>query len=279
MPIDDARQLLARGRLADAIARAQADVRADAAAAKPRVLLFQLLCVSGQWERAMTQLNVLTDLDPDGTVLLVRAGAAAIQCEAFRRAVFAGDRDPVVFGEPAEWVGWLVHANRLLAKGRVADADALRAKALEAAPATPGTIDGQPFEWLGDADGRLGPVLEAIVDGRYFWVPFAQIRDVAFEKPTDLRDLVWTPARFTWANGGEAVGLIPTRYAGSDDVADPALAMARRTDWISAGAAQLGRGQRVFATDQNDYPILETRLIRFDVPAPDARAAAEGGPA
>lgn len=284
----DARQLVAQGRPAEALARVQADVRGDPSNAKHRVFLFQLLCLSGQWERAMTQLNVLADIDP-GATLLVRAGAAAIQCEVFRAGVFKGERDPVVFGEPADWVGWLVHANRLLAAGEPAAADELRDRALAAAPAVAGTIDGKPFAWLADADGRLGPLLEAIIDGRYYWVPFHQVRSITIEPPADLRDLVWSPARFTWANGGEAVGLIPTRYVGSEDPADPAACMARKTDWSTAGSAQVGRGQRLFATDQDDYAILETRSIKFDQPelpdppagtsdvAPDDAAATPGG--
>ena len=278
MQSDDARQLLSQGRPADALARVQSAVRADPSNAKHRVFLFQLLCLTGQWERAMTQLNVLADIDPDAT-LLVRAGAAAIQCEVFRAGVFRGERDPVVFGEPSDWVGWMVHANRQLGAGQTAAADDLRARALEAAPAVTGTINGQPFAWLADADGRLGPLLEAIIDGRYFWIPFNQVRSMTIEAPTDLRDLVWSPARFVWANGGDAVGLIPTRYVGSEDPADPAVCMARKTDWSTVGSAQVGRGQRLFATDQDDYPMLETRSIKFDLPdPPDPPATEAGGP-
>ena len=39
--------------------------------------------------------------------------------------------------------------------------------------------------------------------GRYYWVPWQRIRTLALEQPSDLRDYVWMPAGFTWANGGE----------------------------------------------------------------------------
>jgi type VI secretion system protein ImpE len=276
----DPKQLLAEGKLSEALAAVQAGIRANAADPGRRVFLFQLLCLTGQWERAMGQLNALADLDPSpATTLTIRAGAAAVQAEVVRGGVFRGERDPVVFGEPAEWVGWMVHANRLLATGQVAAADDLRARALEQAPAVPGTINGQPFDWIADADGRFGPILEAIIEGRYYWVPWHQVRAVTVDPPQALRDLVWTPAHFTWANGGETVGLIPTRYPGSEDVADPLACLARRTDWTSRGSAECGRGQRMFATDRDDYPILETRSITLDLPPGDAEpgaAAAEG---
>ena len=72
------------------------------------------------------------------------------------------------------------------------------------------------FEWLADADSRLGPILEAVIDGRYFWVPLENIHQIVLEKPKDLRDVVWVPAEFMWRNGGTAVGLIPSRYPGSE---------------------------------------------------------------
>ena len=79
-----------------------------------------------------------------------------------------------------------------------------------------GDINGQPFEWIADADSRLGPVLEAVINGRYYWVPFARLAAVDVEAPEDLRDMVWMPAQLQFENGGESVALIPTRYPGSE---------------------------------------------------------------
>jgi type VI secretion system protein ImpE len=122
---------------------------------------------------------------------------------------------------------------------------------------------------------RLGPVLEAMIDGRYFWVPMNHIREIAIEAPTDLRDLVWLPARFTWSNGGSVVGFIPTRYAGTENSNDAALLLARKTEWQTQGEElSVGVGQRLFATDSAEFPILETRNIVLDVPlSPDDGAS------
>jgi type VI secretion system protein ImpE len=104
-------------------------------------------------------------------------------------------------------------------------------------------------------------VLEAVVNGRYFWIPFSRIARIEIDAPTDLRDTVWTSATFTWATGAQAVGLIPTRYDGSIDSDDDAVKLARRTEWISGR----GLGQRMFASDSADYPLMDTRVIEFDV--------------
>ena len=58
-----AEQHLESGDPAAALARLQEEVRARPADAKLRVFLFQLLCVLGQWERALNQLNVAAELD------------------------------------------------------------------------------------------------------------------------------------------------------------------------------------------------------------------------
>jgi type VI secretion system protein ImpE len=90
------------------------------------------------------------------------------------------------------------------------------------------------------------------------------IRQIMIEEPEDLRDFVWLPAQFTWANGGEMVGLIPTRYPGSEGSDDDRIRLARKTDWKEvAEGAYLGQGQRMLATDGGDYPILDVRKVEL----------------
>ena len=59
---------------------------------------------------------------------------------------------------------------------------------------TSGDIDGTKFDWIADADSRLGPVLEAVIDGKYYWIPFNRVAKVNISRPSDLRDLVWISA-------------------------------------------------------------------------------------
>ena len=59
----DAEECIKAGNLDEALALAQEGVRKAPAEARPRILLFQLLSVLGQWERALTQLNVLKEMD------------------------------------------------------------------------------------------------------------------------------------------------------------------------------------------------------------------------
>ena len=258
-----AEQLVKLGKLDEALAALQTEIRARPADAKLRVFLFQLLAVLGDWDRALNQLNVAAEMDA-ATLLMAQVCRPALQCEALRAEVFEGKRLPLVLGQPAEWVGWMLQAAQLTAQGKHTAASKLREQALEAAPANSGDADGKPFEWFADADSRLGPMLEAVIDGRYYWIPMSNLAAMELDKPADLRDVVWTPAKLWLLGGGEKVALIPTRYPGSESDADPAIRLARRTDWTELAANTFaGRGQRLFATDTGDLPILELRRVMF----------------
>ena len=262
-------ELLGAGRLVEALTSLEAQIRTDPANAKLRVFLFQLLCVLGEWQRAMTQLNVAAELDAKN-LLMACMCRPALNCEALRTEIFAGNRLPLIFGEPEEWVGWLVQANQMVAEEKYQAAEELRNRAFETAPAIAGSIDGQQFEWICDADTRFGPVLEVIVDGKYYWVPFTVIKRIRIDEPADLCDTVWIPAYFMWANGGESSGLIPVRYPGSHACEDSAVRLARKTEWIEKPAqSYLGLGQRILATDKEEYPLLQIRQIDLNHPQTD----------
>ncbi len=270
-------QSLRLGNLQETLVQLQAQVRKDPANARQRIFLFQLLAILGQWERALNQLQVCSELDA-GTLAMVQTYREALRCEVFRAEVFAGRRSPLVFGDPEHWVALLLEALQLTAQGQHVQSQTLREQAFEAAPLTSGRIDDQPFQWIADADSRLGPVLEAIVNGRYYWIPFHRIHLIHIEQPADLRDLVWMPAQFTWANGGETVGLIPTRYPGSETSVDDQIRMARKTDWMEPAAeVYLGLGQRLLATDTGEYALMDVRLIALDTAggAPSESAATD----
>ena len=260
----NAEELLRSGQLHKTLAALESEVRADPANAKLRVFLFQLLCVLGDWQRALTQLNTAAELDAVN-LLMAQVCRSALNCEALRSQIFAGKRSPLIFGKPDDWVGLLVQANQLVSEGEYEASRELRERAFEEAPAIAGTIDEKQFGWIADADTRFGPLLEAIVDGKYYWIPFTAIRRIRVEPPTDLRDVVWIPAIFTWVNEGEVSALIPARYPGSESSEDEAVRLARKTEWIEKpGELYVGLGQRMFATDAGEFSLLQVRQIELD---------------
>ncbi|MBP1852482.1 type VI secretion system accessory protein TagJ [Rhizobium halophytocola] len=270
-----AEELLRQGDLDGTLSAVQDSVRKTPEDPRLRVFLFQLLCVLGQWQRAIGQLKTCVTLDPEANAM-AQMYRTAIICEIYRDKVFHGEKQPLIFGEPENWVAWMIEALKLQATGAQNAAEALRAQAFDAAPAISGTLNGTPFAWVADADPRLGPMLEVIVNGRYFWAPFSAISRVVVEPPRDLRDRVWMPATVTWSNGGDAVVLIPTRYAGTSDAPDNDLKLARKTDWIGEeDRVSAGLGQRLLATDETDCALMDLRVLSIDgLPAADRPTSA-----
>lgn len=259
--VDTAERFLRDGDVASALTHLQSAVRAKADDAKLRIFLFQLLCVGGQWERAANQLEVASNLDPSA-LAMAQTYREALRCEVLRARVFEGKTAPMVFGEPEQWLALLIES--LLVSGRedAGESASLRERAFDEAPASAGTLNGQPFSWIADADMRLGPVLEGIINGRYYWVPFSRLTRISLEPPEDLRDIVWAPAHLELENGGEAYALIPSRYASSEKSADPRIVLGRKTEWQDRGNEFFcGLGQRVLATDTGEVPLLEVRDI------------------
>ena len=241
----------------------QDQVRSKPTDAKLRIFLFQLLAVNGDWKRAQVQLELAGQLDSEADPM-VQAYRDVINCELHREAVFEGKSKPLIFGEPEDWVAALVEAQQAYAKGDMDTFSALNAQAFENADTRSGRINDEGFEWLADADQRFGPVFEFIFNGQYYWVPMSRVAKLHTDKPTDLRDLVWLPAEVMWINGGKIMVMIPVRYPRIEGVSGPGL-LSRRTDWVSDdGDISEGTGQRIFASDQQDYSILQVRSIEFD---------------
>lgn len=259
--MSQAEELFGAGDLAGCIAQLQNDVRSQPADGKLRVFLAQLFMLTGDWERALNQLSVAGDLDASA-LPMKHAYSAAIQCERLRADVFAGKRSPLVFGEPLPWIASLLQALALDADGQAAQAASIRNAALELAEPTPGTINGTACEWIADADSRLGPILEVLLNGAYYWVPFERIQSITIEQPSDARDLVWIPAQLTWTNGGETMGLLPVRYPGSEHSDDARIRMSRKTEWRElSGEQYAGLGQRMLTSDAEELGLLEIRQI------------------
>lgn len=250
---------LIEGTLAEMMSKVTAAVKSRPADASVRMQLFRLLAVTGAWSRAENQLDVAGNLDKS-LALTVLAYRHALNCEQFRREVFAGTRAPLFLGEPDRGSALLAQSLAMDA----ASAQNLRTEAIDSIPTCAGTINDEAFDWLSDADSRLGPTLEIYLDGKYYWVPFTRVLTLKVNEPSDVLDLVWSGAELTLRGGVPQAVLLPTRYPGTELADDDALRLARRTDWINLNDEQYrGLGQRMFASNQSEVALLDTRLIQF----------------
>lgn len=256
-------QLDSSGSIRALIDSTKAKIRKEPAKADLRILLFQLYCIVGDWQRALGQLASAATLDP-ATEEMARAYREVLRCEVYRGQVFAGVKLPLFLGEPEIWLAKLLESLRLNAEGSRKESSELRNEAFAVAPTSVGCVGEQQFEWIADMDSRLGTVVEAMINGKYYWVPFNHLKSIEIEQPVDLRDLVWVPAKLVFASGGEQVAFLPVRYPGTEANTDDDFLLARRTDWLAEGEdTYFGIGQRMLATDAGEFSLLDTRHIKL----------------
>ena len=264
-------QLLAGQTLSAALAQVESQIKQQPADADLRASFVQLLCLMGNWSRALTQLKTWRALKPQAqpTVNLLEQ---AINGELKRALVFSGQSAPRMPGEGWSWTEQLLQALTADHRGNHAQAQALRAAAFDAAPLNPGQLtrqgesEPQRVEWLMDGDGRLGPVCELIANGQYSWIPFSAISELRFQAPASVTDLVWRHTLVRLIDGSEQVCQIPARYPLGQD-ADERYCLASLTEWRSLTADEQqfsGHGQKSWLSAQDDFPLLSLETLAFN---------------
>ncbi|MDJ0643263.1 MAG: type VI secretion system accessory protein TagJ [Erythrobacter sp.] len=255
-------ELLAGGDIAGARKQLIEEVRANPGDIPIRMFLFQIFALLGEYERAKAQLETIAKLDPEARMLAV-AYNQCMDAEEQRARVFAGEETASILAK-VDWGDKLVAALQARQTG-AADADALYAAAFDAAPTSGGTTDsGIEFDWMADADPRLGPATEAIIAGRYGLIPFDALENLTISEPQDLRDTIWVPAEFGMKQGARIAGFIPARYPGSDAAEDPAIVRGISTAWVGDDNHGHCLGHRLFAfSDGSELPLQQLRKVEF----------------
>lgn len=235
MPIS-AKELFQAGKVREAVTALTAFVRDHPADVSQRTFLFELLCFSGEFQRAERQLAVLASGNPDketGAIVYY----AALHAEKTRHEIFENEKFP----EPC-------------------------------APSPPGKLNGKSFENLQDSDPKIGARLEVFAAGAYVWLPMEHVAKLEMEPPKRLRDTLWAPAlvqtaeTFRGMDLGEV--LIPAIYPFSWQNEDEAVWLGRMTDWFRDDKGRESpTGQKMLLVDGEEFPILEVRSLEFFPPA------------
>jgi type VI secretion system protein ImpE len=228
-----------------------------------RSALWQIFAARGEIERARKQLELIPKLDSTW-LIEVQACQGLLDAEEKRQAVFAGREAPACLGEPPSWFGALAAALQHLGRGETAAALPLLAQVWNSGEACPGSINGQPFEWVRDGDARIGPCLELVVQGRYLWAPWERVMKLEMKPPTEVRDRLWQPAMVQISEEGPIEVFVPVRYPAPRDDAE---SMGRRTDWVAIGEElYLGYGQKCLVTDGEPVGYLDVRELTLQTP-------------
>lgn len=227
------RELFQSGKLSEAVRALAAEVRDHPTDVKRRTFLFELLCFTGEFDRAEKQLDVLGRESPasEAGALLYRG---AIYAEKTRQEIFAKREFPT--GGEAKPVA--------------------------------GALNGKPFQSLEDADPRIGARLEVLAAGGYLWLPLAHVASIQIAPPRRLRDLVWLPAiiRAGPAMKSRELGevLLPVLSPFSWQHADDNVRLGRLTVWEQDEEGnEIPFGQKMLLVDGEEFPLLEVRSLEI----------------
>jgi type VI secretion system protein ImpE len=265
-PIMNASEHYKAGRLQAAIDAAIEDVKKAPTNPAPRGLLAELLCYTGEWERADKQLDALGHQDPAVMVgvALVRQLIRAAQA---RDDFYASGRVPEFLDPPPPVVKMHLEASILLREGKNAEAAKLLDEAETQRPHVSGTCNGQPFADLRDTDDLTSCIFEVLTStGKYYWIPMERVETIEFRAPARPRDLLWRPARMVVRDGPDGEVYLPTLYAGAHAEKDDQFRLGRATDWRE-GPPVRGVGQRTFLVGDAGMAILEMQTLAINAPA------------
>jgi len=261
--MNEAKELLAAGKLEEASAALLRQVKANPGDAASRTFLFELSCLSGDWDRAERQLDVIGQQSTEAQ-LGVMVYRANINAERERRRVFAEGVQPHFLREPPAYVDLCVEALNQVNRGLMTEARATLDRAEEERPAIAGSLGGKEFQDFRDYDDFLAPVVELIVKDKYVWLPFEQIKSIQISPPRQLRDMIWASARVEATDGTIGEVYMPSLYPDTANSPDDQLRLGRMTD-----SKQLGEdlyrtlGLRLFLVDGEDKTLFEATPVEF----------------
>ena len=96
----------------------------------------------------------------------------------------------------------------------------------------------------------------------------SQVKELSLTVNSEARsytDLLYPQAKLTLRTEAELDVMLFARYPGNYSPESSGLAMNRLTEWEDLNDYNiLGRGQRMFCSDNDDYPLLELSTLSFD---------------
>jgi len=255
-------ELYKAGKLQEAIDAQIQVVKASPADHAKRLFLFELVAFSGDLDRAKRQIEAVqyAEMEIDAAVQAYRK---LVEAEQFRRKVFADGVMPQFLTTPPAHLGKRLEAVTALRNKDAGEAAKILAEADAAAPKIAGLLNGKPFTSLRDGDDLLGPTLEIMAHGDYYWIPLEQVETLSMVAPRFPRDLIWFPAKLAVKDGPAGDVFIPALYHGSHANADDQVKLGRVTDWVGdEGAPVRGIGSRVFLVNDDARPMLDWRELQ-----------------
>ena len=237
MSSTNAQELFKAGKLSEAISALNETLRNDPSNQPQRTFLFELLCFSGDYDRAEKQLNILEQEGSKDSFLGTLLYKAALNAEKTRQEMFEKKTYP-----------------RQVVNG--------------AAATVRGKLNGKEFQSLSDSDPRIGEKLEVFAAGDYMWIGYQDIAAFRMEPPKRLRDLLWAPAKLvtgpTFRSRDLGEIMLPAIAPGSWQHPDDEVKLGRVSEWCEDETGEVAPfGQKNLLVDGEEVPFLEIRELEI----------------
>ena len=259
--------ILAADRLSDAIATQRTAVESNVIDYAARLSLFELLVIAGRFLDAHAELKRFEEGAPEFRDY-AKSLRKLLRAERRRQHGFK----PALLSEPPMHVRCRWHAVKA---SRIPD----EAKALKWAdraeaktPIVRGHVNGREFTGIRDADDRFAGLLEFLMNGRYHWVPFEQIKKLTLGHAVGMLDTVLRPAELILHGRSLALradkllfrGHVPLVYPGTALAGkDESFALGKDADFTDVAGLVVGIGERVLAVGEEEIPLGEIQQLEI----------------
>lgn len=256
--------LIKDGQLSEARSRLVQQVKSSPADSGARTLLFQILLLCGEWDKAERHLDAIAvqEKEPNPAFLQYKNMIAA---EQHRLKVSRLEDLPSFLPKTPHYFQEYYQALQKIQENKTEEATEILASVESKIPQISGTINGKEFSGLRDTDSSLAYFLEIFVHEQYILVPLEEIRELTIAPPKSLFDLIWSSASLTTWEGLTMNCIVPVLYPDSSSHDDNNIKMGKLTEWIPLGSSLArGVGQHVFEAGDEDISLLEIREAYFN---------------
>lgn len=194
------KELIALKNLQAALAEAQVELVDDPDNVELRSLLFELLMVEGSYDKALEQVDAISELDAMDKKVLDFFGRLIGAAEKRRRFYQLGEGGPGSFTAPPDYGQAFMTATVAHAQDRPKIVEECLQEADP--PGISGrleTVEGLKVEFsdFEDFADLHAPFLPALVPGEFLWLPWESVRKLEFDQSSErsLFETIFRPAR------------------------------------------------------------------------------------
>lgn len=261
--------LIQDGKLTEAIAAATSDVKQAPMKPELRLVLAELISLTGNIDRADSVVEAATKLKETKFAGLTMF-RQLLRGESARSQWFQEGRPPQTRTLPTPEFTSAIQAVVEYRASQLQEAAQIINSPAESLTC-PGQItlnsgEVHPLDMFRDLNDLTSTVAELIsLSGKFYWVPWSDIISIKFDPATTLRDVIWRSAELTFTDGAVERYFMPSLYFGTTSSDRDSLRLGQETDWKDLGEGLTsGIGLRMFLAGEQTPTVLEIAEIQFN---------------